>query len=95
MNIIVTHTPIVSTLEMQPAYEPLTKYGVNIFVFDFYETGQSKGSQREFSRQSIVLDLEAVVNYIENNFSSNIHLYGNTGIGGMMAQYYAATIQRI
>ena len=39
MNIIITHTPIVSTLEMQQAYEPLKNYGVNIFAFDFSGTG--------------------------------------------------------
>ena len=40
-------------------------------------------------------DLDAVVDYIENNYSSDIHLYGNTGIGGMFAQYYATTSTRI
>jgi len=95
MNIIVTHTPIVTTLEMQQAYEPLVKYNVNIFAFDFYGTGKSKGTQRDFSRKSIVKDLETIIAYIEKNFTSNIHLYGNTGIGGMMAQYYAATSQQI
>jgi len=95
MNIIVTHTPIVTTLDVQPAYEPLAKYGVNIFAFDFSGTGKSGGSAKEFSRQSIVKDLDAVVDYVESNFSTNVHLYGNTGIGGMLAQYYAATSTRI
>jgi len=94
-NIIVTHTPIVSTLDVQPAYEPLAKYDINIFAFDFSGTGKSGGSAKDFSRASIVKDLDAVVNYIENNFSPNIHLYGNTGIGGMLAQYYAATSTKI
>jgi len=95
MNIIVTHTPIVSTVDVQPAYEPLAKYGVNIFAFDFSGTGKSGGSAKDFSRTSIVRDLDAVVSYIEGNFSGNIHLYGNTGIGGMLAQYYAAGSTKI
>lgn len=38
MNIIVTHTPICTTLDIQSSYAPLTKYGVNIFAFDFSGT---------------------------------------------------------
>jgi len=95
MNIIVTHTPIVTTLEMQPSYEPLAKYGVNIFAFDFSGTGKSSGDFKDFSRQSVVKDLDTIVSYIENNYSSDIHLYGNTGIGGMFAQYYATTSTKI
>jgi pimeloyl-ACP methyl ester carboxylesterase len=90
MNIIVTHTPIVTTLDVQPAYEPLTRHDVNIFAFDFSGTGKSGGAPKNFSRMSVIKDLDSVVAYIESNFSANIHLYGNTGIGGMLAQYYAA-----
>jgi len=39
--------------------------------------------------------LDAVVAYIENKYSSNIHLYAPTGIGGMFAQYYATTSTKI
>ncbi|MDR2183803.1 MAG: alpha/beta hydrolase [Clostridiales bacterium] len=95
MNIIVTHTPIVSTLDVQPAYEPLAKYDVNIFAFDFSGTGKSGGEPKNLSRMSIIEDLDAVAAYIESNFSANIHLYGNTGIGGMLAQYYAASSTKI
>lgn len=95
MNIIVTHTPIVTTLEMQKAYEPLTQYNVNIFAFDFSGTGRSDGNEKDFSRNSIVKDLDSVVTYIEENYSSNIHLYGNTGIGGMFAQYYACSNNKL
>ena len=95
MNIIVTHTPIVTTLEMHQAYKPFENYDVNVFAFDFSGTGKSNGDAKAFSRESIVKDLDSVVSYIENNFSSNIHLYGNTGIGGMLAQYYAATNRAI
>lgn len=95
MNIIVTHTPIITTLEMQQAYEPLAKYGVNIFAFDFSGTGKSDGNPTGFSRQSVMKDLDVVIDYIEQNFSSNIHLYGNTGIGGMFAQYYATTSTKV
>lgn len=95
MNVIVTHTPITSTLEVKPAYEPLTKYPVNIFAFDFSGTGKSGGYDKNFSLSSVVNDLNAIVNYIEENYSSSIHLYGNTGIGGMFAQYFVCTTNRI
>lgn len=48
MNIIVTHTPVCTTLDVQPAYAPLTKYGVNIFAFDFSGTGKSGGEEGVF-----------------------------------------------
>ena len=95
MNVIVTHTPIVSTVDVQPAYEPLAARGVNIFAFDFSGTGKSGGRAGDFSRASVVGDLEAVAAYVEDNFSANIHLYGNTGIGGMLAQYYAVNSTKI
>ena len=95
INIIITHTPICTTLDIQPAYEPLTKYAVNVFAFDFSGTGKSGGNEKEFSLHSIENDLNAVVDYIEENYSSNIHLYGNTGIGGMFAQYYICSTDRI
>ncbi|PPS71217.1 hypothetical protein AWI46_05785 [Clostridioides difficile] len=65
MNIVVTHTPIVTTLEMQKAYEPLAKHNVNIFAFDFSGTGKSDGYEKDFSRNSIVKDLDSVITYIE------------------------------
>ncbi|HCC34342.1 MAG TPA: alpha/beta hydrolase, partial [Ruminococcaceae bacterium] len=95
MNIIVTHTPIISTIEMQQAYQPLEKYNVNVFAFDFSGTGKSGGSEFAFSRTSIVNDLDTIADYVECNYSSNIHLYGNTGIGGMFAQYYATKSDRV
>ena len=49
MNIIVSHTPICSTLDVQPAYEALIKYPVNIFAFDFSGTGKSGGKDKNFS----------------------------------------------
>lgn len=91
MNIIVTHTPIVSTIEMQRAYEPLVAFGANVFAFDFSGTGKSEGNEKDFSRDSVLKDIDAVVEYIRVNYSSNIHLFGNTGIGGMFAQYYASS----
>lgn len=95
MNIIVTHTPICTTLDIQQAYEPLTKYGVNIFAFDFSGTGNSEGKEKDFSIHSVVNDLDKVVDYIEEHYSANIHLYGNTGIGGMFAQCYICSTNRI
>ena len=94
MNIICVHTPIISTLALQSAYEPFVKYGVNIFAIDFSGTGKSIADKR-LSRESFVRDLDFVVAYIENNYSSNIHLYAPTGIGGMFAQYYATTSTKL
>jgi len=94
MNIICVHTPIVPVLAVQEIYEPFVKYGVNIFSIDFAGTGKSSGEKR-LSRESAMKDLDAVVDYIESNYSSNIHLYAPTGIGGMFAQYYATTCTKI
>ncbi|MCL2426144.1 MAG: lysophospholipase [Oscillospiraceae bacterium] len=95
MNIIVTHTPIVTTVEMEQAYKPFEKYDVNVFAFDFSGTGKSDGNPKAFSRKSFVTDLDVLTTYIERNYSLNIHLYGNTGIGGMIAQYYATTSEKV
>jgi len=95
MNIICVHTPIISTLAVQPAYEPFVKYGVNIFAIDFSGTGNSDGGGKMLTRNSFIKDMDSVVAYIESNYSSNIHLYGPTGIGGMFAQYYATTSTKL
>ncbi len=86
INVIVTHTPIFSTTYVQAAYEPLINYGVNVFAIDFSCTGSSKGSPKEFSLEKVVQDMRDVIAYIEENFSANIHVFGNTGIGGIFAQ---------
>ncbi|GCF92121.1 alpha/beta hydrolase [Enterococcus florum] len=87
LNIIITHTPIVSTTDFQSVYEPLTNYPVNIFAFDFSGTGCSQ-SDGHLTRSSILSDLDAVIAYIEEEYSERIFLYGTTGIGGIFAQYY-------
>ena len=94
MNIICVHTPIVSTLALQQAYEPFTKYGVNIFAIDFSGTGESVSNER-LTRESFIKDLDSVIDYIESNYSANIHMYAPTGIGGMFAQYYATTSTKL
>jgi len=94
MNIICVHTPIITTLALQQAYEPFVKHGANIFAIDFSGTGKSINSER-LSRKSFVKDLDAVVDYIESSYSANIHLYGPTGIGGMFAQYYATASTKL
>ena len=85
MNIIVTHTPICTATLLQPALEPFTKHPVNIFHFDFSSIGQSKGM--DFSIDTVISDMHTVIDYIEKNYSNNIHLLGYTGIGGIFAQY--------
>ena len=95
MNIICIHTPIISAVALQQIYEPFIKYGVNIFSLDFSGTGKSDNGDKKLSRKSFIADLDFIVNYIESNYSSNIHLYAPTGIGGMFAQYYATTSTKI
>ena len=94
MNIICVHTPIITTLALQKAYEPFEKYGVNVFAIDFAGTGKS-ASKKRLSRVSFMKDLDSVVGYIESNYSTDIHLYAPTGIGGMFAQYYATTSTKL
>jgi len=94
MNIICVHTPIITTLALQKAYEPFEQYGVNIFAIDFTGTGKST-SEKRLSRESFVKDLDFFVDFIESNYSANIHLYAPTGIGGMFAQYYATTSTKL
>ncbi len=86
LNIIVTHTPIFSTTYVQAAYEPLSNHGVNVFAIDFSCTGKSKGEPKDFSLSHVIQDMKDVMDYIEENFSGDIHVFGNTGIGGIFAQ---------
>lgn len=86
MNIIVTHTPIVSTTEIKQCYEPFLKHNVNIFAFDFSGTGRSGGNPSDFSLATMQSDMDAMVEYIGVNYSGDIHLYGTAGIGGMFGQ---------
>ncbi len=86
INIIVTHTPIFSTLYMQKIYEPLITLGANVFAIDFSGTGKSKGKAKVFSPQSILEDITEVAEYINIHYSKP-HLFGNSGIGGIFAQY--------
>ena len=63
MNIICVHTPIITTLALQAAYEPFTKYDVNVFAIDFSGTGKSV-SKKRLSRESFIKDLDSVIDYI-------------------------------
>lgn len=88
MNIVVCHTPVFSTTVIKRVYEPLAGYGVNIFAFDFSGTGKSQGEAKDFSTASVLSDFKTVTGYIAANFSDDIHVFGNTGMGGILAQYY-------
>ncbi len=87
INIIITHTPIFSTTYIFDAYKEFSKYNVNVFAIDFSCTGNSSGWPKDFSLDSIVGDFKEVIDFIEQGYSDNIHVYGNTGIGGIFAQY--------
>lgn len=91
MNIIVCHTPVFSTTIIKQVYEPLADYDVNIFAFDFSGTGKSKGEAKDFSTASVLSDFRMVMDYVSANFSDDIHIFGNTGMGGILAQYYVCS----
>lgn len=91
MNIIVSHTPVFSTTLIKQVYEPLADYDVNIFAFDFSGTGKSKGKAKDFSTASVLSDFGMITSYISANFSDDIHIFGNTGTGGIFAQYYVCS----
>ncbi len=95
MNVVVTHTPVVSTVDIANYYAPLAQYGVNVFAFDFSGTGKSGGREADFSRRTIVEDLDLLVEYVAGRFPGPINLYGSTGIGGIFAQYYVCQTDRI
>lgn len=91
MNIIVSHTPVFSTTMIKQVYEPLAGYDVNIFAFDFSGTGKSRGEAKDFSTESVLSDFKMIMSYISANFSDDIHIFGNTGMGGIFAQYYVCS----
>ena len=95
LNVIVTHTPVVSTADIQQVYEPLAVLGANVFAFDFSCSGRSKGISGGFSRDSIVSDVDTAADYIRSRFGGGVHLYGSTGIGGMLAQYCACACDSV
>lgn len=89
-NIIYLQTPVTSVIEYKMCYEPLTRYGFNIFALDLSGIGKSEGNINDFSMTTMECDVDACMDYIKCNFSNVIHIYGGTGTGGAIAQYYVS-----
>lgn len=89
-NIIYIQTPVGSIKDFKRSYEPLANSGCNIFAIDFTGIGKSEGSVLDFSLQSTIDDLNCCVAYIKENFHGKIHMYGGTGIGGIIGENFAS-----
>lgn len=90
-SIIYIQTPIGSVDSVfKIAYRHLELKGFNIFAIDLGGIGQSGGDVKNFGLASILTDLNNVVQYIKENYNDNIHLFGGTGIGGIIGQHYAS-----
>ncbi len=82
-----THTPVVTSKVVFDAYKNLENYNLNVYAIDFSCTGKSSAEPKNFSPKTIIDDFNEVIDYIKNNYSDNIHVFGNCGIGGIFAQY--------
>lgn len=95
-NILYIQTPVASVAGLaKKAYEPLSKYGFNIFAVDLSGIGNSEGSINEFTALGVISDLDSCVDYVKENFSGKLFFFGGTGIGGIMGQYYASYSNRL
>ncbi|SHK43304.1 serine aminopeptidase domain-containing protein [Paramaledivibacter caminithermalis] len=95
-NVLYIQTPLGSVGGFtKKAYEPLSKYGFNIFAVDLAGIGKSEGSVSEFTANGVLSDLDSCINYIEENFNGKVFLFGGTGIGGIWGQYYASYSNRL
>lgn len=91
-NIIVLHTPVIAIKSCYECFEQLGRvYSFNVFALDYAPgEGECSGRTQDFTLENIVLNIDAVYNYIKENYSDQIHLLGYTGAGGIFAQYYLA-----
>lgn len=95
-NVLYIQTPLGSVEGFtQKAYEPLSKYGFNIFAVDLAGIGKSEGSVHKFTAHGVISDLDSCVDYIKENFKGKLYFYGGTGIGGIWGQYYASYSNRV
>lgn len=89
-NVIYIQTPTGSVAELKECYLSLSKYGLNVFALDLSGVGKSDGDMRDFSVKSLQEDIEACIEFISENYNDVIHLFGGTGTGGILGQYYAS-----
>lgn len=94
-NLIFCCTPIDSVVKMKKCYQPFITYGFNIYAIDFTGIGKSEGDITEFSGNSVIEDFNSCIKYIKNKSNKPIFLFGDTGIGGIFAQYFISTTTEI
>lgn len=95
-NIIYIQTPLGSVSGMmRRAFEPLASYEFNIFAIDLSGIGLSSGNIEEFTANRIIEDIDSCLDYIEERYLGKMFLYGGTGIGGIIGQYYASYTDRL
>jgi len=89
-NVIFLMTPI-GSVEHEVAienYRPLFDNGFNVFAVDLPGIGNS--SNGKFTYENIKASIKSIGEYIQMNYSDSIHLYGGTGIGGIIGQALAS-----
>jgi len=96
-NIIFCCTPTISVSEqeIESCYLYFAEYGYNVFAFDFYGTCKSDGFSSDIKPTTIIEDFETVIGHIKTISDSPIFLFGDTGTGGIMGQFYVAHSQQI
>ncbi|QNO15337.1 alpha/beta hydrolase [Alkalicella caledoniensis] len=87
-NVIYIMTPMGDVNKFKECYSPLVKYGCNVFALSFSGIGKSEGLMEDFSMDSVTDDIDTLVRYIIENYSEDLHMFGATGMGGIIAQAY-------
>jgi len=87
-NIIFVMTPIGSVSEAYTKiyYDNLAALGFNVFALDLVGIGQSQGMGVDISYLHMKESARTLVDYIRQNYSTPIHFYGGTGMGGIIGQ---------
>jgi len=87
-NVIYIMTPMGDINKFKECYSPLVGYGCNVFALSLSGIGKSEGLMEHFSMDSITDDIDMLVDYIKENYSECLHMFGATGMGGILAQAY-------
>lgn len=94
-NLIFCCTPIDTVTNVKKCYEPFCQYGFNVYAIDFRGIGKSEGDITKFSGDSIINDFNSCINYIKKLSNKPIFIFGDTGIGGIFAQYFISITNEI
>lgn len=90
-SIIYIQTTTCHVKRMRQCYALLANNGYNVFALDPTGIGQSEGSLRDITIQSFLEDIDSLYNYIAANYTGARYIFGNTGTGGALAQYYVSS----